>query len=313
MKQWDVFISHASEDKETVVLPLAELLRNGGLKVWVDKQQIKLGDSLREKIDEALANSRFGVVVLSPAFLAKDWTTRELNGLSALEERGHKVILPVWHNMTKPELAKHSPMLADRLATSTGHGLSAVAKQITDVVLAPDSGSPSSIAPSLPRLVANLVESNAEPETIYRFLLMHECLVQKISNRSPMPHVKPMPASAEWTAPGFLVWVDHHLHGGSTSVLLGPVNSPLFKADGSPASKLLACVTRAAEWQKQVAAGAIEAEAGMPIPAPMEVRILAGRRDLWPDADVNGIGKLRDLGVVVRSYDLLVSEAIGVP
>lgn len=90
MKSWDVFISHASEDKETVVLPLCAALRRAGLKIWLDRQELHLGDSLREKIDEGLANSRFGVVVLSPSFMAKGWPRRELNGLMAIEESGEK-------------------------------------------------------------------------------------------------------------------------------------------------------------------------------------------------------------------------------
>ncbi len=58
MKQWDVFISHASEDKKAVVLPLADALKKAGIKVWLDQQELRIGDSLREKIDEGLAKSR---------------------------------------------------------------------------------------------------------------------------------------------------------------------------------------------------------------------------------------------------------------
>ena len=95
MKQWDVFISHASEDKEAVAIPLADALKKAGIKVWLDQQELRIGDSLREKIDEGLAKSRFGVVILSPNFLAKSWPRKELNGLMAIEEDGQKVILPV--------------------------------------------------------------------------------------------------------------------------------------------------------------------------------------------------------------------------
>jgi hypothetical protein len=80
-KEFDVFISHASEDKEEVVRPLAEALRNGGLVVWYDEFELKIGDSLRRKIDSGLAHSRFGVVVLSKSFFEKGWTNYELDGL----------------------------------------------------------------------------------------------------------------------------------------------------------------------------------------------------------------------------------------
>jgi hypothetical protein len=82
-KYWDLFISHASEDKEEVALPLANTLKTAGLRVWLDKQELRVGDSLREKIDEGLAKSHFGVVILSNSFLDKRWPRNELNGLMA--------------------------------------------------------------------------------------------------------------------------------------------------------------------------------------------------------------------------------------
>ncbi len=78
---WDIFISHASEDKDTVARPLAERLRSLGLRVWYDEFTLSLGDSLRQSIDYGLANSRFGVAVLSPNCLTKNWSKKELDGL----------------------------------------------------------------------------------------------------------------------------------------------------------------------------------------------------------------------------------------
>jgi hypothetical protein len=128
--EWDVFISHASEDKESFVHPLAEELTRLGLRVWYDKFTLKLGDSLREKIDYGLRYSRFGVVVLSPHFFSKDWPKKELDGLVALEVDGRKVILPVWHNVTRDDVARYSPILAGRLAVSTSTGLDNVISEI---------------------------------------------------------------------------------------------------------------------------------------------------------------------------------------
>lgn len=128
--EWDVFISHASEDKESFVHPLAEELTRLGLRVWYDKFTLKLGDSLREKIDYGLRYSRFGVVVLSPHFFSKDWPKKELDGLVALEVDGRKVILPVWHNVTRANVAGYSPILAGRLAVSTSTGLDNVVSEI---------------------------------------------------------------------------------------------------------------------------------------------------------------------------------------
>lgn len=62
---------HASEDKDEVVRPLATALRDKGVKVWYDEFEMKIGDSLRRKIDKGLANSKFGIVVISKSFIKK--------------------------------------------------------------------------------------------------------------------------------------------------------------------------------------------------------------------------------------------------
>lgn len=131
---WDVFISHASEDKEEVVRPLCKLLEARGLSVWLDEMQIELGDSLRKKLDEALMNSNFGVIILSPDFFKKDWTLRELGALQSKEFGSTKVILPIWHQISSSDIVKYSPMLADRIAAFTSEGLDKVAEKIIKVV-----------------------------------------------------------------------------------------------------------------------------------------------------------------------------------
>jgi hypothetical protein len=132
--RYDVFISHASEDKAAFVRPLAQALIGLGLKIWCDEATLQIGDSLSSKIDEGLACSRFGVVVLSPSFFAKQWPRRELEGLVAREVRGKKIILPVRHELTTDQLLDFSPTLADKLAVLSEHGVSAVAAAILEVV-----------------------------------------------------------------------------------------------------------------------------------------------------------------------------------
>lgn len=127
---FDVFISHASEDKDDFVRPLAATLTAMGLKVWYDEWTLKLGDSLRKEIDKGLANSQFGVVVLSRDFFAKNWTQSELDGLFALEMQGRKVILPIWHNVTRADVLQYSPMLAGKLAAPTNEGVALVAAKV---------------------------------------------------------------------------------------------------------------------------------------------------------------------------------------
>lgn len=131
----DVFISHASEDKGEVVRPLAEALRAGGLDVWYDEFTLKIGDSLRRKIDEGLRNSRFGVVVLSQAFFGKGWPEYELDGLVSRSVSGEQVLLPIWHNVSKREVMQYSASLADKLARSTAtHTVEEIAAEIIEVI-----------------------------------------------------------------------------------------------------------------------------------------------------------------------------------
>lgn len=127
---FDVFISHASEDKVSFVRPLAEALKSHGLRVWFDETELKLGDSLRRSIDLGLARSRYGVVVLSPDFLAKEWPQKELDGLVAREDGDSKVILPLWHNVTRLDISQYSPTLADKLAAPTSKGLDYVVNEV---------------------------------------------------------------------------------------------------------------------------------------------------------------------------------------
>jgi hypothetical protein len=135
-REHDVFISHASEDKDDVVRPLALALRNAGLSVWYDEFELKIGDSLRQKIDKGLARSRFGIVVLSKSFIKKGWTNYELDGIITKVVSGEQVLLPIWHNITKQEVVAFSPSIADKLARNTANfTVDEIAKEIADLIL----------------------------------------------------------------------------------------------------------------------------------------------------------------------------------
>lgn len=134
--EYDLFISHASNDKKDLVEPLVEALQALGVKVWYDKQALRVGDSLRKKIDQGLSNSRFGTVVLSSAFFAKQWPQYELDGMTALEMNGRKMILPIWHKTSKSEVIKFSPTLADKIAlNSSTMTIEEIANELAEVVL----------------------------------------------------------------------------------------------------------------------------------------------------------------------------------
>ncbi|RYZ90899.1 MAG: DUF1883 domain-containing protein [Proteobacteria bacterium] len=135
LKKYDVFISHASEDKDEVVRPLAIALKNEGLSVWYDEFELKIGDSLRRKIDLGLANSKFGIVVLSKEFIRKGWTNYELDGIITKAVSGEQIVLPIWHNITKKEVVDFSPSLADKLARNTSnYTVEEIATEISELI-----------------------------------------------------------------------------------------------------------------------------------------------------------------------------------
>jgi hypothetical protein len=134
-REFDVFISHATEDKDVVVRPLAFALQGRGLSVWYDEFELRIGDSLRQKIDSGIAKSRFGVVVLSHAFFAKGWPQYELDGLVTMAVSGKQVILPLWHEISKDEVMRQSPSLADKVALRTSdYSIDEIAEEIAAVV-----------------------------------------------------------------------------------------------------------------------------------------------------------------------------------
>lgn len=132
---YDVFVSHASEDKDDFVRPLANALIAAGLKVWFDEMTLRIGDSLRQKIDKGLVSSRVGLVVLSPAFIKKGWTNYELDGIVTRSVSGEQVLLPIWHNITKQQVMDFSSSIADKVARSTAvHTIAEIAAEIADLL-----------------------------------------------------------------------------------------------------------------------------------------------------------------------------------
>ena len=133
--QYDVFISHASEDKDAVVRPLANALKDRGIAVWYDEFEMRIGDSLRRKIDKGLVNSRFGIVVISRDFIKKGWTNYELDGIMTRAVSGEQILLPVWHNITKKEVVDYSPSLADKVARNTAvNTVEEIAEEIVSLI-----------------------------------------------------------------------------------------------------------------------------------------------------------------------------------
>jgi hypothetical protein len=134
-KEYDVFISHSSADKDEFVRPLATELQKLGVKVWYDEFELKVGDSLRRSIDQGLINSRYGVVVLSSSFFKRNWTNYELDGFVNKEMNGLKVILPIWHKVSKDEVQNFSLSLADKVALNSSiYSIKEIAEELNNLI-----------------------------------------------------------------------------------------------------------------------------------------------------------------------------------
>ena len=137
--EWDVFVSYASEDEDAIARPLAKALAAEGLRVWFAGFTLRVGDSLREVIDHGLANSKYGIVILSPSFFAKKWPKRELAGLLARDEPD-RIVLPVWHEVDLNAVRRNSPILADRIGIPTDSGISVVIRELLRAMNLPFHG-----------------------------------------------------------------------------------------------------------------------------------------------------------------------------
>jgi len=106
--QYDVFLSHSSKDK-VVVRPLAERLRQDGLKVWFDEWVLKPGDSIPAKIEEGLEHSRVLVLCMSGDAFGSDWTQLEAGTFRFRDPLNQECrFIPLWldHAPTKGSLAQ---------------------------------------------------------------------------------------------------------------------------------------------------------------------------------------------------------------
>ena len=130
----DLFISHASEDKDDFVRPLSNLLKQYGIDVWYDEFELRIGVSISRSIDKGIKNSKFGLLVLSKSFFNKNWTEYELKSLNAFEIESGDVLLPIWKDVTFKEVRDFSPYLSDKFALKSEDGIESIAIKIIEVV-----------------------------------------------------------------------------------------------------------------------------------------------------------------------------------
>ena len=188
-KKYDVFICHASEDK-AFVQSLADSLKARGLKVWYYRFTLKLGDSLRRSIDEGLASSRFGIVVLSPNFFSEDkiWIQIELDGLRTLEVGGEIKLLPILHNVSHGDVKKYSATLGGKLAVSSAEGMTEVVDKIMKVVRR-KSTKPFAVRGEERINARTSLSSNLPPRVRHFVGREHECQKAVEALLKPQPYV----------------------------------------------------------------------------------------------------------------------------
>lgn len=114
--RYDVFVSHASEDTDDFAEPLVSELKRRGVTSWYDRERMTYGDAIIQRMKDGLRDSRCGVIVASPHYFGKMFTTPELNALlmRALADETRKVIA-VLYQMDGRALAEADPILATHM------------------------------------------------------------------------------------------------------------------------------------------------------------------------------------------------------
>lgn len=130
----DVFLCHAWDDRQGPAKELHDLLVEAGVKVWFSEKDLGLGVPMMRAIDKGLANSRIGLVLVTPALLARlpkeGVADKELSVLLARNQ-----LVPIVHNTTYDALRNVSPMLASRTGLETAEdSMAGVAAKIAELV-----------------------------------------------------------------------------------------------------------------------------------------------------------------------------------
>lgn len=130
----DVFLCHAWDDRKGVAKELHDLLESRGVSVWFSEKDVGLGVPLLRAIDKGLANSRVGIVLVTPALLrrlpAEGIADKELSALLARER-----LVPIVHETTYEALREVSPLLGSRSGLSTTEeSMADVAAKLAELV-----------------------------------------------------------------------------------------------------------------------------------------------------------------------------------
>lgn len=131
-EKYDIFISHAVEDKHSITNLLYQNLREANLKVWYSGDHLRPGASIASCVNQSMLASSFGVVVLSPHYFHARWALAELDALLSMEVAGLIHVLPVWHQVEFEDVVRNCPLLAGRFGVSTKLGVAQLVEHLVE-------------------------------------------------------------------------------------------------------------------------------------------------------------------------------------
>lgn len=132
-KPYHLFISYATED-EAYAKELAKSLQWLGLSVWFAPIALQIGAKLLDSINAGLMASQYGLLILSPAYISKKWTSYELDVLHRQHIEQDKKLLPIWHGIGKPQLDSWNPGLSGIIGLQSTEDVGDIGKKIAHVV-----------------------------------------------------------------------------------------------------------------------------------------------------------------------------------
>lgn len=131
----DAFLCHAWDDRQGIAKDLVDLLIARGASVWFSENDVGLGKPLLRAIDKGLANSRIGIVLVTPALISRIKGEGSIADMELSVLLARNVLVPVVHDTTYDALRAVSPMLASRSGLSTQEdSIAVVADKLAELV-----------------------------------------------------------------------------------------------------------------------------------------------------------------------------------
>jgi|GEM_PF-3125149 len=135
-KTYDVFISHAVEDRKRYADPLVEELRRHGIRVWYSRDELELGGSLSELVERGMRRSRAALILASKDYFGRHWTGYERQTLFAMLRKRPDAFFIVRCGMTHEELVQHWPEVSDICTIAYTDDLAPVTERLAAPILA---------------------------------------------------------------------------------------------------------------------------------------------------------------------------------